>query len=370
MILSRYLTREVVQFAALVTAVLMLALLSQQVVRYFNYVAIGKIATNLLLELISFEVPYLLALLLPLGLYLGIILGYGKLYADNEMIVMQMAGYGAGRLWRLTSFIAAAASLLVLCLMLWVNPWISAKREALMQSDEVTVHLVQTMIPGRFQASPDGQQVMYVESLSLDRQRAENVFLAQEKANPADPDDEASWMLVFANQGYQYRDRVSHDLYFITTDGYRYEGRPGENDYKIIQFKKYAVRMPQNEVAVSHHQSEGMSTGELIRSYSQPAYAGELQWRVSVALAVFLLALLALPLSVVKPRKGRYIILLPAVLIYIFYMHLLSVTRHWVEAGVISVGIGMWWVHCLMLAAIGLFVMVLRYRQRLTGKTL
>lgn len=368
MILSRYLTKEVVQSAIVVTMVLMLALLSQQVVRYFNYVAIGKIATNLLLELISFEVPYLLSLLLPLGLYLGIILGFGKLYADNEMIVMQMAGYSGKRLWGLTIYIAAAFALLVLFLMLWVNPWISAKREALMQSDEATVHLVQTMIPGRFQASPDGRQVMYVESLSLDRERAENVFLAQEKANPGDSEEETSWMLVFANQGYQHRDRVSRDLYFITTDGYRYEGRPGENDYKIIQFKKYAVRMPQNEVAVSHHQSEGMTTAELVRAYQQPARAGELQWRVSVAIALFLLAMLALPLSVVKPRKGRYIILLPAVLIYIVYMNLLFIARRWVEEGAVPIAIGMWWVHLVMIAGMGLFMFYMRYRRRLTGK--
>src|SRR5207244_11430307 len=41
--------------------------------------------------------------------------------------------------------------------------------------------LFRSLIPGRFQATPDGRHVMYVEKLSRDRQRAENIFMAEEK---------------------------------------------------------------------------------------------------------------------------------------------------------------------------------------------
>ncbi len=369
MIISRYLGREVLQAAVVVTAVLLLALLSQQMVRYLNYVAIGKIATNVLIQLVSFEIPYLLALLLPLGLYLGVLIAYGRLYTDNEMLILQMSGFGIRRLTRLTAFIASMLGLFVLVLMLWVNPWISAKRQEVMQSDEATVHLVQTMIPGRFQASPDGKDVMYVERLSLDRQKAENVFLAQIKSNPdqsASDTEQQSWMLVFANQGYQMRDKETQDLFFVTMDGYRYEGRPGDNDYKIIQFKKYAVRIPQADIRVAHPESEGMSTPQLWHEYHDPKRAGELQWRFSIAIATVLLALLAVPLSQVKPRRGRFVMILPAVLVYIIYINLLFIARRWVEQGVVPVYVGMWWVHLLMLLLI-VIVAILRSGVRQTS---
>ena len=99
-IIHRYLSREVTASLLVVITVLLLAFLSQQVVRYLNYVAVGKIPTNVLLELISFEVPYLLSLLLPLALYLGIILAYGRLYADNEMAILQLCGFNQNRLVR------------------------------------------------------------------------------------------------------------------------------------------------------------------------------------------------------------------------------------------------------------------------------
>lgn len=353
MIVTRYLSREVFHTLIAVTMILLIAFLSQQVVRYLNYVAVGKIPTNVLLQLVSFEVPYLLALLLPLGLYMGVLLAYSRVYADNEMAILQMCGFGDLRLLRLTTALAFVVGGVVLALMLWINPLISAKRQQVMASDEATLHLIQTMIPGRFQVSPDGHHVMYVESLSRDRLTAANVFLAQAKNNPQAP-EHTSWMLVLADRGYQEKDKQTGEDYFITTDGYRYEGVPGQNDYKIIQFKKYAVRLPQNDAHVAHQEVESLSTFDLWLQYEKPRYAAELQWRFSIALSAFMLALLAVPLSAVRPRQGRYLMLLPAVLVYIIYINLLFIARHWVEQQIVPVAIGMWWVHGLMLLCVSI----------------
>lgn len=355
MIVTRYLTREIVNALLVVTTVLLLAFLSQQLVRYLNYVAIGKIPTDVLLLLVSFEIPYLLALLLPLGLYLGILLAFGRLYADNEMFILQMCGFGNRRTLRLSMLVAFVVAAIVLALMMWVNPFISAKRQQVMSSDEATVHLVQTMIPGRFQASPDGSHVMYVEKLSRDRKRAENVFLAQEKKTSAsDTAAQHSWMLVIADQGYQIKDPKTKEQYFVTADGYRYEGMPGQNDFKIIQFKKYYVRIPESDMHEAHQAVESSSTWQLWLNYADPKSAAELQWRFSLALSTFLLAMLAVPLSRVRPRQGRYLMLLPAVITYIIYIQLLSIARHWLEQGSVPIYIGMWWVHGLMLLFIAL----------------
>jgi lipopolysaccharide export system permease protein len=357
MILNRYLTREVLNSLMAVITVLLLAFISQQVVRYLNYVAIGKIPTNVLLQLVSFEIPYLLALLLPLALYLGIFLAYGRLYADNEMAIMHMSGYVLTRVLRLTAMIASVVMVIVLILMLWVNPFISAKRQQVMTSDEATLHLIQTLMPGRFQVSPDGKHVMYVEKMSRDHERAQNVFIAQEKNNENNPDQNL-WMLVVAEEGFQAKDTASSDQFFVTTDGYRYEGTPGQNDYKITQFKKYAVRILPNETHAAHQQNETLSTLQLWQEYAFPKRAAEFQWRFSIALSALLLALLAVPLSAVRPRQSRYVMLLPAILIYIFYINLLFVARRWVEQGVVPVSIGMWWVHGLMLLLIAISFML------------
>lgn len=362
MIIQRYLTKEVVSTLTAVITVLMLAFLCQQLVRYLNYVAIGKIATGVLLELVSFEIPYLLALLLPLALYLGILLAYGRMYADQEMAILNMSGFSQSRLLRLTAVIAFFFAVIVLILMFWVNPYISLKRQAVMKSDEATLHMIETLMPGRFQVSPDGRHVMYVESLSIDRKRAQNVFIAQQKPQTdSNANQQTEWMLISAEQGYQTRLKDVPEPFFTTFDGYRYEGTPGQNDYKIIKYQTYAIRIPQAEARIIHPEDEAMTMTALWDDYQNPKRAAELQWRVSVAISALLLALFAVPLSTVRPRRSRYFILLPAILIYIIYFNLLVVARHWVEQGGLTL-VGMWWVHAVMLLlTVSLFI--IRSRQ-------
>lgn len=366
MIINRYLTREVLTNLFAVTFVLLLAFICQQAVRYLNYVAVGKIPTNVLLKLISFEIPYLLALLLPLGLYLAILLTFSRLQADNEMAILQLCGFGKRQLMRLTINIALSIAGAVIFLMLWVNPLISAKRQQIMSSDEATLHLIQTLIPGRFQASPDGKQVMYVEKLSRDHQRAKNVFLAQEKKDQSASPQNA-WMIVHAAEGYQQKGETADDQFFVTTHGYRYEGTPGQNNFQIIQFGKYVVRIPQSTTHTTHDESETLLTNKLWQEYNDPKRAAELQWRFSIGILTFLLAILGVPLSSIKPRQGRYIILLPAILVYIVYVQLLFIARFWVEAGTMPASIGMWWVHGIIFLLFLLIVFLkspLRHRLK------
>ena len=131
MIIFRYLTKEVFQTLIAVTLVLLLIFLSNQLVRYLSYAASGKIPANILLQLMGLEIPYLLAVLLPLGLYLGILLTYGRLYADNELRVMQAYGLSAQKLVIITGSYAFLIMIVVSCLTFWVNPLIASQKDAL-----------------------------------------------------------------------------------------------------------------------------------------------------------------------------------------------------------------------------------------------
>jgi lipopolysaccharide export system permease protein len=349
MIIARYITKEIIYTLLSITIVLLLALLCQQGVRYLNYAAVGKIPTAVLLKLVSFEIPYILAFLFPLGLYLALLLTYSRLYAESEMVILQQYGYHHRQITLLSYSLALIVSGIVLCLMIWINPIISAKRHQIMTSDEATSHLVETLIPGRFQVSPDGRNVMYVEKLSNDHTRAENVFLAQEKKRTKAGVEQRSWDLLLANEGYEMREGDSHEQFFVTTDGNRYEGTPGENDYKVIQFKKYAVRISQNDPHFVNQDIESLSLAELWQDYAIPKHAAELQWRISMGLSPLFLAGLALPFSMIRPRRSRYLALLPAILVYVIYVNLLYVARHWVAQEALSITIGMWWVQAVML---------------------
>jgi lipopolysaccharide export system permease protein len=96
-------------------------------------------------------------------------------------------------------------------------------------------------------------------------------------------------------------------------------------------------------------------TLELLRS-SDVADRAELHWRVSFPLSLFVLGLLAVPLSRTSPREGRYARLGMALFIYLIYIDLLSIARLWMERGIVGDAVGLWWVHAIA-ALIGVWML-------------
>lgn len=360
MIIRRYLNKEIFSTLSAVTLILMLVFLSQQTVRYLSYAASGKIASNILLPLLGFEIPYLLVLLLPLGLYLGMFLVYSRLYAESEMFVLNVSGYGARQILLMTLPLVLLVSLLVLALSFWLNPWLASEKGRLIAKGMTEENILKTLTPGRFHISGDGRRVIYVEQVSQRRKQAENLFMAEEKKPTKDQAPEAvNQIIISAAQGSPFYDKKLSEHFVVAANGFRYEGIPGQNDYKIIQFKKYAVHLPEASLESERELQEGVPTWRLWKNYRKPSYAAELQWRCSLALVPLLLALLVFPLSRLKPRQGRYLMAVPVLIIYTIYINLLFVARHGVEVGVLPVTLGMWWVH---LALLVLALLLIRFR--------
>ncbi|HEY0960827.1 MAG TPA: LptF/LptG family permease, partial [Pseudomonadales bacterium] len=83
---------------------------------------------------------------------------------------------------------------------------------------------------------------------------------------------------------------------------------------------------------------------------SEPAQVAELQWRLSLVVLIPVLALLAVPLSRVSPREGRFARIVPAILVYIAYFALLLAARDRLADGELPPVVGLWWIHLLFLA--------------------
>ena len=81
----------------------------------------------------------------------------------------------------------------------------------------------------------------------------------------------------------------------------------------------------------------------------------ELEWRLGLPISAAILSLLAIPLSFVNPRVGRSLNLITAIVLYMLYSNMISVTNAWVGQGKIAPGIGLWGIHALMLLITVLF---------------
>ncbi len=354
MIISRYLVREVLQTLLAVTFVLLLIFISQQLVHLLDYVASGKIGANAMLHVIATMIPHLLIILLPLSLFLAVLLTYGRMYSDNELWIIHGGGYSIWRLAKLTGILSAGVAVVVLILSLWINPYIEAERQQALASGSID-NMLDALMPGQFKdISNDGSnRVIYVEKISRDHHRARNIFLAEQK--PPKADAPASWMVLAADSGYQQADPATGNTFVVAEHGYRYDGIPGKANYEIIQFGQYRVRVPDMPTSLLAHLTSAIPSRILLQHYHEAAQAAELQMRLSWPLITICLALFAVPLSWVRPRRSRYFMLLPGILVFVIYLNLLFLAQKMVQQQTVSIGIGLWWVHVLaLLLPIGL----------------
>ncbi|MBF7731100.1 LPS export ABC transporter permease LptF [Pseudomonas sp. N040] len=352
MIVFRYLSREVLVTMSAVSATLLVIIMSGRFIKYLAQATQGILDPSALLLIMAFRIPGFLQMILPLGLFLGILLAYGRLYMDSEMTVLTATGMSQQRL-TLYSF---APALLVALLVAWLTMGLTPKgaeevERILNQQDTLTEF--DTLVPGRFQKMRNAERVTYVEHLSADRTQLGGVFIS-EKRRSADGAKERGITVLVADSG---RQEIQPDgsRYLILENGYRYDGTPGAADYRVTRYDAHGVLLPKASVSGEITDREAIPTRELLGS-SKRKHQVELQWRLSLPLLVFVIVLLAVPLSRVNPRQGRYLKLLPAIFLYMAYLSLLIAVRGALIKGRIPVEVGLWPVHGLFLL-IGLLLL-------------
>jgi len=346
LIVFRYLSREVLLTFSAVSAVLLVIIMSGRFIKYLAQAAQGVLDPGVLLMIMGYRIPGFLQLILPLGLFLGILLAYGRLYLDSEMTVLSATGMSEQRLLSYTLVPAALVALLCGWLSFVLTPQgVQNVAQILNAQDALTEF--DTLVPGRFQSMRDGSRVTYTQELSSDRDELHGVFISEKREERRSKDKENAITVLVAQTG---RQEIQEDgsRYLILKDGYRYDGTPGEADYRVIHYDTYGVLLPKPSVEVSVGERETMMTGELLGS-QEPKVQSELQWRLSFPILVLIVTLIAVPLARVNPRQGRFLKLLPAILLYMAYLSLLVAARSALDKGKIPMEIGLWPVHGLFL---------------------
>ncbi|MEQ9725239.1 MULTISPECIES: LPS export ABC transporter permease LptF [unclassified Pseudomonas] len=345
MIVFRYLSREVLVTLSAVSAVLLVIIMSGRFIKYLAQAAQGILDPSVLFLIMGFRLPGFLQLILPLGLFLGFLLAYGRLYLDSEMTVLSATGMSQQRLFLYSLAPATVVALLVAWLSMGLAPQGVTQVARILNQQEALTEF-DTLVPGRFQSMRNGSRVTYTRDLSEDRTELGGIFISDKRVSRAGDKDRGISVLV-AESG---RQEVQPDgsRYLILENGYRYDGNPGQADYRVIQYDTYGVLLPKPSVAADISEREAIPTSQLIGS-EDSRLQSELQWRLSLPLLVFIITLMAVPLSRVNPRQGRFLKLLPAILLYMTYLGLLVAARSALDKGRIPPYLGLWGVHLLFL---------------------
>ncbi|AMX03056.1 LPS export ABC transporter permease LptF [Microbulbifer thermotolerans] len=343
MIIFRYLCRELLFATLAVSAVLLLMVMSGRFVKYLAEAAAGDLSANILFALMGYRLPGFLELVLPLGLFVGILLAYGRLYIESEMTVLHACGFSERRLLMYTLAPAFMVALVVASMSLYFSPTGMARSSSLLTADK-SRNEFDHLVPKKFVGTEGERAVYYADSLSEDKSTMRDVFLAELGNSRADTETDHQIVTV-AREGVQRIDPETGLRYLVLRDGYRYEGIPGQRDYRLMKFSSYEVQLEIPEARSRwRDRIESASTLDLWRS-DNPVERAYLHWRFSLPVLVLVVAVLAVPLSRTNPRQGRYAKMVPAVLLYITYLVILQGVRGAIEDGKIGNPAAIWLVH-------------------------
>jgi lipopolysaccharide export system permease protein len=341
--IDRYVLREVTLSWLAVTGVLYAVLVSQQLAQVLGQAAERGYPKEIILSLIGLMSLQNGTLLLPVGILLGITLALGRLYHESEMAALRACGVGPWRLLRPIGMLAIAVMTLCAWAVLGLAPSAFARAQML-QKSAIQAAEFGLLEAGKFHSFAHGTAVFYAESADADG-TLRKVFV-QRRA-----DDHVEVMLANHARHIISADGSVHTL--VLYDGERFDGSPGNPVMRRVRFAEHGIPVRIDTAVGGNIRVEARSTADLRQDGSLEAVA-EYQWRLSLPLMVLILTLLAIPLSELEPRQGRYARVGLVILTFFIYSNLLSAARTWLEKGAVSPVIGLWWAHglALLLAAV------------------
>lgn len=354
MIIFRYLSKEIIRTLLAATLILLIIFVTNQSVQFLQRAASGQIPATEVLQLISLQIPLFLGYLLPLGLYLGILLTLGRMYVDSEMTVLFACGMSRAQLTKMIFIVAILVAGVVMWLMATVVPNAQGDVNAVLDKAAVSAS-VQQIIPARFMVfgNKNNDPVIFYAGSVENHTVLHNVFMAKKEKSTQKDDTAEKWGVIVAKIAREAKLPNQGGHYLVFQHGYRYSGVPGQDNYRVLHFTEYGMHMSVSSIP-KPNAAQYYSISKLWRlSPKDIGAAAELQWRMAMPISVLVFALLAVPLSEVRPRYGKFTQLIPAMIIYVAYGDLIFLCRSWISAGRISPALGMWWVHGLGLLLAG-----------------
>ena len=336
-ILQRYLLKEMtVAFVGVTTvasAVMIVNTLGEDLARAAQL----QYQRTFVQKLIALSAVQNFSMLLPVGLLLGLVLAFGRLYHDSEMAAAQAAGVGAGR-------VAGAVWLLslpVFALVVWLNFFLgprAALAEENLRNAALRAGILAPLEPGRFRSFGGGNVVVY--------------------ARAAEPDGDLTDVFVDRSQGEMVDTTTARRAHYTVSkqgetitlyNGERVEGTPGTRRYRIMRFAQQLIPFSAPDSGAENSRVDQLPNSALWGSRN-PRLQAELHWRIGLPVMTLVFAVLGVPLGRLKPRQGRYAHVWLAVVAFAFYAVLSQAGRSWIERGRVPAALGLWWVHALFLA--------------------
>jgi lipopolysaccharide export system permease protein len=222
-ILQKYLFREWFWTFMATGTVLLIVMLGVSFGELLHDIAGGRLPSGLLGTLILLKMPDVLGTIIPLGAFIAVIWGLGRIYRDQEMAVMRASGFHWRLLLRPLFNLLLPISALLLLSGLILAPLAAAVTQQ--QLENAFRNAAQWGLQtGKFHVLQDGDLILYVESVKKDGRTLEHVFIQKR-----DGEREQVWA---AEKGYYWLDPETGSRFLTLENGRITEGGVNSLDFR------------------------------------------------------------------------------------------------------------------------------------------
>jgi len=338
------LTREMATMSASAFAALTSIFVVVILVRVLGKAAMGDLEVGAVLPMLAFGVLRFLPVLSSLALFIGVFMCLSRVWRDSEAVIWMGGGVGPWGWARPVLTFALPMVLLIALVSFIALPW-AAKKQAEYEQILESRDEVSALSPGMFTEYGQGKRVHFVETVSANGQRVGNVFVQSVMHGRTG--------VIMALRGHVEMGKAG-ERYLVLESGRRYEGVPGDADFKMGEFETYAVRIQPQALEDPTVRPRMLTVKELM-SDPTPVNMGEFVWRVGYPISALLLVLLSIPMSYTNPRAGRSLNVVFAILIYVAYNNFIGLSEGWVTRGRLDTGAALVLVHGSMLILMSLY---------------
>jgi lipopolysaccharide export system permease protein len=344
-ILHRYIFREVVTPFLLGLGIFTFVLLIARLLKLIELVVNRGLPATQILELLGFLLPAFLEVTVPMAMLLAILIAFGRLSADAEMVAMRSSGLSIYQLAPPVALFVLLTATLTASLSMYARPWGNRNLEHQLW-DIARTRASAGLKPQVFNDEFPGM-VIYAEHIESKDDRLIHVMISDER----DPNQHNT---VFANEGLMISDNQTQTVTLRLLNGTVYTSSDDAKGDYHTDFETYDVNLDLRETMAGMRGKEDepkdMTLPELREAIARKEaagkpYAGELvefHRKFAIPFACVVFGLVGVPLGIGQARavKSRGFAV-SLVVIFVYYI-LLSTGQGLAEQGSIPAWVGLW----------------------------
>jgi len=335
-ILDKYIYKELYATFFAVLAVLLLITFGTETARLLAEAVKSEIPSSVVFQVILYKIPPALEIILPLVAMLSVMLAIGRLYQDQEMVVLRSCGVADSYFQKRVFWFLLPLAILTAWITLYVTPWSLQQEREVISKAQMTSPLA-ALSAGKFNELPSGKGVFFAKEIRQDKTMA-GIWLQLNQ-------QENDMTLIAPTGKFEW---VGEKLVLVLFNGISYQGLDRGDSLSVKKFQRFEAFLPEVQMKPPSRSKKEYSSIELWQSDDIKQQV-LLQWRVMIPFSILVLGLLALKLSKSKPREGRFAKLFIALVVYVVFSQLLVVNKDLLIDEKVPLFISLWVVPLLFM---------------------